>query len=295
MEDCLFALAHLQENNMVHADLRPELISVPIKRGQNFKIMDRLGDPSPPNQVQLNNIKGKKSLFMSPTLYHALMSKQSKVRHNPFKSDVFSLGMVILKAGLLESVEGVYSSEKREIEHSVLVDLVEKFLLRYNTNFILQEMLLVMLEFSEKLRQEPIKLLKTLQSLRDTELQDSQLLTEMLKKRDQSENVKEYLITSGGFHMKDSNLVNLTILHGLQGVDKGDRNVDNEAAKKKENNLRTSLAEMLKNRTSHDVSKQMYLLDDLPEKVEFEEDYHIGGDSQVNQKFENNVWLIFLV
>ena len=270
MEDCLFGLVHLQENNMVHADLRPSLIGVPVARGQNFILLDRLGDPSPPNQAQLNNLKAGKKLYMSPALYHALMNKQPKVRHNPFKSDIFSLGMIILEAGLLEPVQGIYSAEGKEIDHSALVDLVERFFQRYPSHFILQEMLLVMLEFSEKLRQEPIKLLKTLQSLKVSELEDSQMMSMLLQQKKAGDS-SHVLITSSGFQLKDSRLANLTLLHGPQ---------DKVAVR--ENHLKQSLVEMLRNRTSHNESKQMYLVDELPEKTEFDEDYQIDENSLVD-------------
>ena len=94
---------------MIHADLRPELISVPIKRGQNFQILDRLGDPSPPSQVQLNNFKSGKSLYMSPVIFQSICSRQEKIVHNPFKSDIFGLGMILLEAGLLNSVPVSYT------------------------------------------------------------------------------------------------------------------------------------------------------------------------------------------
>ena len=267
MEDCLFGLVHLQEHNMVHADLRPELVSVPVKRGAGFQLLDRLGDPSPPNQVQLNNLKAGKSLYMSPALFHALSSREPKVRHNPFKSDIFSLGMVVLEAGLLESVQGVYSSSKGDIDHDVLVDLVERFFTRYPRNYILQEILLVMLEFSETLRQEPAKLLKTLQSLRVTQLEDSQLIDGAISRtKPESSAMDQVRITPHGFQLADTNLVNLSILHGLQpSPDQVSR----------ENSFRKSLVGMLRNRNSHNISGQVQISRGPHEHVD---SIHSGAD-----------------
>ena len=254
---------------MVHADLRPELISVPVKKGENFSILDRLGDPSPPNQVQLNNLKAQKKLYMSPALFHALISKEPKVRHNPFKSDIFSLGLIILEASLLESVQGIYTKEDSEIDHSALVDLVEKFILKYDKNFILQEMLLVMLEFSEKLRQEPIKLLKTLQTLRETEILDSQLFNEVILQKQNSINPMENInVTSSGFQIKETKLTNLSILYGLQGSE----------IKTKENNFKTTLVEMLKDRVSHNASKKNEML----------EEFKLKNNEELNSQILNN-------
>lgn len=267
MEDCLFGLVHLQEHNMVHADLRPELVGVPVQRGHGFRLLDRLGDPSPPNQVQLNNLKAGKSVYMSPALFHALSSREPKVRHNPFKSDVFSLGMVLLEAGLLESVQTVYNSSKGDIDHEVLVDLVEKFFMRYPRNYILQEVLLVMLEFSEALRQEPAKLLRTLQSLRVTQLEDSHLLEGAIGRTHPENGAMEKVrVTSNGFQVADTNLVNLSILHGLH---------PSQDQVFRENSFKRSLVEMLRNRNSHNVSGQVQLSRGPQERVE---SVHSGTD-----------------
>lgn len=248
MEDCLFALAHLQENNMIHADLRPELIAVPFKRGQNFQILDRLGDPSPPNQVQLNNFKSQKSLYMSPLVFRSLCCKQRKIKHNPFKSDVFSLGMVLLEAGLLDSVQNVYNRESADINENALVDNVERFFQRYSTSFILQEMLLIMLEFAEDLRQEPIKLLRTLRMLQKSKDQSSAQVSQgdlgVMRTIQVSENC---------FGIREDLMQNISFLYGISGSQKAPR----------ENVLKRSLVEMLKSRTSHNLPPSNHLLSEL--------------------------------
>ena len=109
---------------MVHGDIRPLYITYD---GYEFKLADRLGDPSSPNQVQINNINNERSLYMSNVLYEKLTKYIGnfkkvisidnpvgtlKVRHNPYKSDIFSLGLVIVEAGNLTSVQDIYN--KRE-------------------------------------------------------------------------------------------------------------------------------------------------------------------------------------
>lgn len=63
------ALAFLQNKKMVHGDIRPLYITYD---GAEFKLADRLGDPSSPNQVQINNINNERSLYMSNVLYEKL-------------------------------------------------------------------------------------------------------------------------------------------------------------------------------------------------------------------------------
>lgn len=232
---------------MIHADLRPELISVPFRRGQNFRILDRLGDPSPPSQVQLNNFRSQKALYMSPQVFRSLCSRQRKVKHNPFKSDVFSLGMVLLEAGLLDSVQNVYDRARADIDESALVGNVERFFQRHPGNFVLQEMLLTMLEFGEDLRQEPIKLLRTLRRLQKSA--QCEELPGAAKAGagdpEASRGMDVIRVTKHCFGIREDLLQNVSFLYGLSKTPR--------PGSRRENKLKKSLVEMLRKRTSHNL------------------------------------------
>ena len=172
MREILYGMAYLQENQMVHADLRPSLISVPLIPSENFRLLDRLGNPAPPDQIQRNNIENRELLYASPAIFKSILKGKKRVRHNPFKSDTFSLGMILLQAGILESVQGVYNHPAKDIDEGVLVELVEKFIDQYPDDYVLQEGLMIMLEFSEKLRQTPAQLLNTLRELKENEIEE---------------------------------------------------------------------------------------------------------------------------
>lgn len=67
------ALAFLQSRKMVHGDIRPLYITYNQSgTGSEFKLADRLGDPSSPNQVQLNNMQCGRMLYLSNILYEKL-------------------------------------------------------------------------------------------------------------------------------------------------------------------------------------------------------------------------------
>ena len=172
MKEVLYGMAYLQENQMVHADLRPSLISVPLSPKENFRLLDRLGNPAPPDMIQRKNIKNKESLYASPAIFKSILKGKKQIKHNPFKSDIFSLGMILLEAGILESVQGVYNHANKDIDEGVLVELVEKFIDRYPDDYVLQEGLMIMLEFSEKLRQTPSQLLNTLREMKENEIEE---------------------------------------------------------------------------------------------------------------------------
>lgn len=271
IEDSLFGLAHLQENNMVHADLRPEHISVPTKKGQNFKLLDRLGDPSPPSQVQLNNFKAGKDLYISPSVFQTICAKQRKLKHNPFKSDIFGLGMIILEAGLLDSVQSVYNREYGQIDENALVELVERFFQRFPSNFILQELILVMLEFSEDLRQEPIKLLQTLRLLKQVETQNLPSHADNVQSKNFAPSgfLRKLNFTENSFEIKESLLANLSLLYAPSSTQKSSR----------ENSLKKSLVEMLRNRTSHNLSIKNSMLTELKEDQALEDQESRRGNS----------------
>lgn len=59
---------------------------------------------------------------MAPILFKSLALKKKKIKHNPYKSEVFSLGMVVLEAGLLKSIQDIYDIRNKKID-------VDKFLL----------------------------------------------------------------------------------------------------------------------------------------------------------------------
>lgn len=162
-------MVFLQENKMVHGDLRPSLVGVPLSPNGNFRLLDRLGIPASPKQIQKMNMETGKDLYTSPAIFRGVLKKRAQIRHNPFKSDMFSLGLVILEAGILESVQNVFDFEGGAIDIDLLVELVERFIDRYPYEYPLQESLMVMLEFSEKLRQEPMRMLETLRELQEIE------------------------------------------------------------------------------------------------------------------------------
>lgn len=205
MRELLYALAHLQENRLVHGDIRPELIGVPIRRTANFRLLDRLGDTSAPNIAQQKNFENKQRLYMSPIMFKMVSHGKNKLkkRYNPFKSDVFSLGMVILEAGLLESVQDVYSYEQKDISQEVLVDFVEKFIMRYENDPILSEVLMIMLEFTEKDREEPAVLLQTIRMMK-SELRNEGVLAVSRNPNVADRLVNQLKFTESGYELRES-------------------------------------------------------------------------------------------
>lgn len=94
---------------MYHGDISPNNIFISSKG--EFKLAFRVNESVSPERVQMDkSIKGE-PLYLAPNVFQAVKNRTlERSRHNPYKSDVFSLGLSILEAGLMKSVQGIYSS-----------------------------------------------------------------------------------------------------------------------------------------------------------------------------------------
>ena len=92
----LEVLTYLQEFGYVHGDIRPEYLFYDVRQDR-YILLDRLGDPTNFTESQRNSlIYEDKILFMSPEMFLQLAKGQEEISHHPFKSECFSIGMVLL-------------------------------------------------------------------------------------------------------------------------------------------------------------------------------------------------------
>ena len=146
----------LQKNNITHRDIKPQNILIV---NDTYKICD-FGEAKiiSTDGVIQQSIRGTE-LYMSPILFKALNSRQKKVIHNTYKSDVFSLGMCILLAATL-SFQSLYDIRELDNMEDVKNILVKYLIAKYSYNFV--GTLLKMLEVNENLRPDFIELEKLL-------------------------------------------------------------------------------------------------------------------------------------
>ena len=167
LNDILEAMTYLQQHKMVHGDIRPEYIFF-NQATDRYVLLDRLIDASPAHQAQMNNIFYQdKTLYMSPVLFNELCQGNLRIKHNPFKSEVFSLGMVILSIFIDETdVDRCFNRRQKEFDYrefTMIADHLKNTVFTGNIEDLLGEYLfLCILNLNEKERLSPKKALKIL-------------------------------------------------------------------------------------------------------------------------------------
>ncbi len=152
MKQIIKTLSLLQINHITHRDIKPQ--NIMIVNGK-FKLCD-FGNAKKIKKegYVIQKVRGSE-MFMSPILFIGLHSKYLQVKHNTFKSDVFSLGMCFLLAATLS----YYSLNTiREIYDMKIISKVIKNSLgnRYSHN--VYNILYYMLQVDENLRPDFIQL-----------------------------------------------------------------------------------------------------------------------------------------
>ena len=98
MAQIVRTMALLQKNHITHRDIKPQ--NIMIVQGR-FKICD-FGNARILKKEGMcyQRIRGSE-MYMSPIMFKGYHSNAKQVKHNTFKSDVFSLGMCFLLAAVL--------------------------------------------------------------------------------------------------------------------------------------------------------------------------------------------------
>ena len=109
------ALLFMQQNLKIsHRDIKPS--NVLLFKDGLYKIADFGEAKEAKHSKQMNTLRGTE-LYMSPALYSGLKNERNDVNHDPYKSDVFSLGFCFLYAAslnldLLYQVRDIFNSKR---------------------------------------------------------------------------------------------------------------------------------------------------------------------------------------
>ena len=141
------ALSYLQDKNIAHRDIKPQ--NVLIFEDKIYKLAD-FGEAKEVKllaQKHRGTFRGTE-LYMSPALFNSIDHEQ-KVEHNPYKSDVYSLGYCTLLAATL-SFNILYEIRK-STDKKMIHAVINKYLSdKYSPKFI--TLMCRMVEYNEKFR-----------------------------------------------------------------------------------------------------------------------------------------------
>ena len=133
MRQLTSALLFMKEKlNITHRDIKPQ--NVLIFEGGIYKLADFGEAKEIKLKKNLNTLRGTE-LYMSPALYNGLKINKDDVDHDPFKSDLFSLGFCLVYAAtmnfnLLYELRNINNDEmiKRKIKEYLKDNYSEKFI-----------------------------------------------------------------------------------------------------------------------------------------------------------------------
>ena len=140
------ALYFLQkERNVAHRDVKPE--NILIFKNNVLKLAD-FGEAKINNGSKKKTIRGTE-FYMSPLLYAGNLESKFDIQHNPFKSDVFSLGYCFIYASCLD-YELINEIRKVSEENKLRQMLKKSFPKTYSLRYI--DLLLKMIVNDENQR-----------------------------------------------------------------------------------------------------------------------------------------------
>ena len=128
----LIALQHLQEKNCVHGQVSPSAVGMnqegPIKVKLKF-----VGDEQTQN-IRGNHIRllqSRAMFYVSPGFYRSLVKKDEHYVMDAVSEEVFALGLTLLEAGTLRSIQNIYLLDG-SFDETEFNRLKEEFRSRYN-------------------------------------------------------------------------------------------------------------------------------------------------------------------
>ena len=145
LKQLIKGLLFLQKNKIAHRDIKPQ--NILIFPNNIYKIAD-MGEAKEidKNRMQMATLRGSE-LFMSPLLYEGLKYNKKNIRHNPYKSDMYSLGLCFLYAISLNLKILEYIREMKSMNS--IKNILSKFLDKNKYSDKLIEIIYKMIDIEE--------------------------------------------------------------------------------------------------------------------------------------------------
>ena len=133
MKQLTLALLYMKEKlNIAHRDIKPQ--NVLIFENGVYKLADFGEAKEIKLNKELNTLRGTE-LYMSPALYYGLKDNKDDIEHDPFKSDLFSLGFCFVYAATMD-FNLIYDLRNINNDEEMKKKLNEYLKNRYSEKFI---------------------------------------------------------------------------------------------------------------------------------------------------------------
>lgn len=136
----------LNELGSRHGDLRPEFVCINDSTGK-FLLMENVREKTGTGGRLA--FVAEVDIYLSPILFKCYSKNVIKYKHDKEKDDVFSAGLIILEAGLLESIQDCYDRERGKFMVEKLSEMIDRFEQSYGNNPKLCQRLKSFLVFDE--------------------------------------------------------------------------------------------------------------------------------------------------
>ena len=159
LKQLINVLYYLQKEKCIsHRDIKLE--NILIFKNNVFKLCD-FGEAKQKVERNVRKTLRGTDCYMSPLLYDGLIHKENYVQHNPYKSDVFSLGFCFIIAASL-NYEIIKEIRKFDKEEKIKEIIIENFNGRYSDDFIY--VIMKMITLDEKNRPDFVDLSRIVQN-----------------------------------------------------------------------------------------------------------------------------------
>lgn len=132
----------------------------------------KLGDPSiisfNSSFMEAMTSGFKKGYYLSPLLLQAYKDREWKIKHDQFKSDVFSLGLLFFEMAFLQPFDDVYDFETGKFKDPVLKQYLQRIRKSYGDE--IYEVIQKMLTIEELMRPDFVQLLDLVKPFEQPEL-----------------------------------------------------------------------------------------------------------------------------
>ena len=167
LEEILKVFKFFQNEKIFFSDINLENIFFEQKEklflSVNFKNIKN------PFKSQIKKLKKQDIIYLSPFLFNFFLNKKKKLIFDPYKSLNFTLGLILLETGNLESIQNIYDFENKKINYNNLLIHINKFIGIYKECDILKKIIFSLLEMDFEKRKNIDEIFELLKRLKKEE------------------------------------------------------------------------------------------------------------------------------